>query len=260
MSIFKKILLILFIPIIVFSTAFKSYAASGASWFIKHSGNVRPKLPKEAEYILDLGGYYADLRLDQNSNEKKLYLTFDVGYENGNLESILNTLCDKDVPAAFFLLDNVIIKNTDLVLRMSEEGHLVCNHTKRHRDLTKCSQEEIAEDLSALEKIYEEKTGRSMSKYFRFPEGKYSKEALECISSLGYKTIFWSFAYADWDNARQPSKEFAMNKILSNTHNGAVILLHPNSKTNAEIMSSLIDAWREAGYEFGTLDELTGAI
>ena len=140
---------------------------------------------------------------------------------------------------------------------MSDEGHLVCNHTKRHRDLTGCTREEIESDLSALEAIYTEKTGLSLAKYFRFPEGKYSKEALESVKSLGYKTVFWSFAYADWDNKRQPSPEFAKTKILSNTHNGAVILLHPNSKTNALILSELIDEWRNMGYSFGTLDELT---
>ena len=96
-----------------------------------------------------------------------------------------------------------------------------------------------------------------MDMYFRFPEGKYSIEALECINKLGYKTVFWSFAYDDWDNGRQMNKEKAMKKILDHTHEGAIILLHPTSSTNAEILPDLIREWKSRGYRFGTLDELT---
>jgi peptidoglycan-N-acetylmuramic acid deacetylase len=118
------------------------------------------------------------------------------------------------------------------------------------------SEEEIKADLEYLSQSCLEKTGVQMRKYFRFPEGKYSEEALKAVSDLGYKTIFWSLAYADWDNGKQPGEEYAMKLILSNTHNGAVILLHPNSKTNAKILQNLIDEWRRMGYSFGTLDEL----
>ncbi len=255
----KRIFAICLALTLVFALGVNAFAKDGCGvcWFIRHSGNEQPKIPHDAEYIYDYGGYYLDKRLTPESETKKIYLTFDFGYENGNCEKILDTLKEKEVPAAFFVLDNVIVSNTELIKRMVSEGHLVCNHTKRHRDITKCSAEEIKEDLLALEKLYTEKTGLQMAKYFRFPEGKYSKESIEAVYALGYKTIFWSFAYADWDNNRQPSAEFAMEKILKNTHNGAVVLLHPNSETNAEILPKLIDEWRAMGYEFGTLDELT---
>ena len=74
---------------------------------------------------------------------------------------------------------------------------------------------------------------------------------------MGYKTIFWSLAYADWDDRNQPKYSWAIEKLLENTHNGAVVLLHPTSKTNVEILPKLIDSWREKGYSFGNLDELT---
>ena len=140
---------------------------------------------------------------------------------------------------------------------MADEGHLVCNHTKNHRNLSSCSTEEIEKNLTDLEKIYEERTGRVLDKFFRFPEGKFSESALKAVSDMGYKTIFWSFAYDDWDNGRQPNAESATKKILANTHNGAVILLHPTSKTNADILPALISAWRQQGYSFGTLYDLT---
>jgi peptidoglycan-N-acetylmuramic acid deacetylase len=141
---------------------------------------------------------------------------------------------------------------------MVNEGHLVCNHTKRHDDLTKLSEDEITKSITELENLYRNCTGRELSKYFRFPEGRYNETALKCVQNLGYKTIFWSFAYADWDNNHQADEEKSIKKILDNTHNGAVILLHPTSKTNANILKTLITKWREMGYTFGTLDELCG--
>ena len=253
----KKGLIALFIFIFMISlTITNSYALSKSHWFIKHNSGKIPKFPPDAESLEEYNVFYIDKRCAQN-NEKKLYLTFDAGYENGNVERILDTLKSESVPAAFFILDNLIIKNTDIVIRMVEEGHLVCNHTKNHKDLSTASKEEIERNLKALETIYNEKTGRVMSKYFRFPEGNYSIEAVKCVNSLGYKTIFWSFAYDDWDNSRQQNKDKAIKKIIENTHNGAVILLHPTSSTNAEILPTLIAEWRKMGYTFGTLDELT---
>lgn len=234
-----------------------SYATNECHWYIKRNGNLRPDFPDEADEVKKHGGYFINERLTDNSSEKRLYLTFDAGYENGNIEKILDVLKKENVTAAFFLLDNIIKKNTNLVKRMADEGHLVCNHTRNHKNLSNATETEIAENISSLEKIYEEKTGRALSKYFRFPEGKYSIKSLECIEKLGYKTIFWSFAYDDWDDSRQPNFEQAIKKILDNTHNGAVILLHPTSRTNAEILPTLISEWRKMGYSFGTLDELT---
>ena len=140
---------------------------------------------------------------------------------------------------------------------MAKEGHLVCNHTKNHKNICQMNSEQISKNLTDLEKIYEQKTGKRMSRYFRFPEGKYSMDALREVEKLGYKSIFWSLAYEDWDNEKQPNPDYALKKLLSNTHNGAIILLHPTSETNALILPRLIDEWRGMGYEFGTLDQLT---
>ena len=227
------------------------------SWCTPRNGKKQPIFNKEASLVEEYGGFYIDKNHGDSVEEKVLYLTFDAGYENGNIEKILDVMSEKCVTGAFFVLDNLIIKNSDLVKRMKNEGHLICNHTKSHKDLTKCTEEGIKADLLELEKICEENTGITLDKYFRFPEGKYSIESLKCVNNLGYKTIFWSFGYADWDNDNQPSESYAIKKILSNTHNGAVILLHPTSSTNAKIFPVLIDAWRDEGYRFGTLDELT---
>ncbi len=228
----------------------------GYSWYIKRNGNSRPEIQPEQQIIYEYDGFYIDKKLSDNDKSRVIYLTFDLGYENGNTERILNTLKDENVPAAFFILDNIILKNPELIAKMLEDGHMICNHTKNHKNLSELASDEIIKNITDLEKIYEEKTGKQLDKYFRFPEGRYSEEALECVQSLGYKTIFWSFAYDDWDNAKQKNDKAALKKVLQNTHNGAVMLFHPTSKTNADIFPELIREWRKMGYTFGTLDEL----
>lgn len=208
-------------------------------------------------FIEEYGGYYLDKNYGDDREEKVIYLTFDAGYENGNIERILNVLKEEDVRAAFFILDNLIDKNASLVKRMVDEGHLVCNHTSKHLDVTKCKTvDEFREEVDRLELHFKELTGTDMPKYFRPPEGKFSKRSMEFASELGYKTIFWSFAYADWDNSSQPSASAAKEKILSNIHNGEIMLLHPTSKTNADILGDVIRELRSQGFRFGTLDEL----
>lgn len=253
----KKILTLFLIIIFTFTLFSNSvYAVNEYAWYIKRNGNKRPLIQEEQKVIYKYDGYYIDKKVRDDDSEKILYLTFDLGYENGNTEKILNILNEEGIHAAFFVLNNIILKNTDLVTKMAESGHLICNHTKNHKNLCNETEENIIKNITDLEKIYEEKTGKTMSKYFRFPEGKYSESALKCVQSMGYKTIFWSFAYEDWDNNRQPSSKYAIKKILNNTHNGAVMLFHPTSKTNAEIFPTLIKEWKSMGYTFGTLDEL----
>ena len=189
--------------------------------------------------------------------EKVLYLTFDAGYENGCTEKILDTLKAHDVKAAFFLVGNYLEKNADLVRRMVAEGHIVGNHTMHHYDMSKLSDKTaFSKELTDLEELYKEVTGEEMPKFYRPPQGIYSQENLQMAKDLGYKTVFWSLAYVDWNNDAQPSMDEAFRKLLPRTHNGAVVLLHSTSKTNGEILDDLLTQWKEKGYRFGTLEEL----
>ncbi len=254
----RKIIIITALTLIfVFCFSIFSFADEGRclQWYVKRRKNSPPEFPNGAEELSEYNCYYINEDC-YTSGEKRIYITFDAGYENGNIEKILDVLKEENVPAAFFILDNIILKNTDLVNRMSDEGHLVCNHTKRHKNLSFSTKEEIEKDLSALEEIYFDKTGKEMAKFFRFPEGKYSIEAIKSVSELGYTTVFWSFGYEDWDNGKQMDPEKAKNKILSTTHSGEILLLHPTSATNAAILGDLIGEWRKMGYSFGTLNEL----
>jgi len=254
----KTIVVILMLIISLFTFCFPISAESreGMCFYIQKNGRKQPTLPTEEEVILKYDGYFLNKNYQDDTQEKVIYLTFDLGYVNENARSIIKTLKEKNVKAAFFILDHVVLCESQLLKEMKKDGHIIGNHTKNHKDMTVLSEKQMTENLSDLEKIYEEKTGNKLDKFFRFPEGKFSESALKTAKALGYKTIFWSFAYPDWDNTKQPNPEKSIKKILDNTHNGEIILLHPTSKTNAAILSDLIDAWKEMGYRFGTLDEL----
>jgi len=192
-----------------------------------------------------------------DTTQKVLYLTFDAGYENGCTEKILDTLKAHQVPAAFFLVGSYIEKNADLVRRMAEEGHTVGNHTMTHPDMSAITDKAaFARELEGVEERYREITGTELPKFYRPPQGVYSEENLRMAKELGYKTVFWSLAYVDWDNDAQPTKERAFEKLLPRTHPGAVVLLHSTSKTNAGILDELLTKWKEEGYRFGTMEEL----
>ena len=192
-----------------------------------------------------------------DTQQKVLYLTFDAGYENGCTAQILDTLKAQNIKAAFFLVGNYIEKNPDLVRRMVEEGHIVANHTMHHPDMSKMENKEtFQKELKDLEDLFRQVTGKELPKYYRPPQGLYSQKNLELAKELGYKTVFWSLAYADWRNDAQPTEAQAFEKLLPRTHDGAVILLHSTSKTNAQILPQLLEKWKAMGYRFDTIDNL----
>ena len=231
------------------------------NWYCKKTQNgSKPDLPSEFSFIKETDGYYIDENVSEDQ-DKVIYLTFDCGYENGNVEKILDVLKKHEAKGAFFVLGNLVKRNSELVKRMNDEGHLVCNHTCSHKNMTRVnSKEEFEKELKSLESLTEEMCGFSISHYYRPPEGCFNKQNLMWAKELGYKTVFWSCAYDDWDNNRQMSCDKAMDKLLSRLHNGEVLLLHPTSKTNAEILDGFLSELENRGYRFGTLDELCNQI
>lgn len=229
--------------------------AEGAqSWYCKREkDHCRPSVEPNMSYIEEEDGFF----IGPDPNDKVIYLTFDAGYENGNIARILDTLKAHHAEGAFFILENLIRRNPELVERMKNEGHLVCNHTARHKDMTKLSESEIECELRALEALYCEAFGASLAPFYRPPEGKFDRKSLSVAKRMGYHTAFWSLAYADWDNDKQPDPQKAKALLCNHVHNGAVILLHPTSRTNADILDSLLCEWEAQGYRFGSLMEFT---
>ena len=192
-----------------------------------------------------------------DTSKKVIYLTFDCGYENGFTEPILDALKKHNAPAAFFVVGNMIESAPDIIRRMAEEGHIVGNHTFHHPDMSAISDPAaFRQELEELSALYRETVGTDMPMYYRPPQGKYSLENLKQAHELGYQTVFWSLAYVDWYVDDQPTAEEAYAKLLPRIHDGAIVLLHSTSRTNAEILDDLLTKWEEMGYSFASLKDL----
>ncbi len=191
------------------------------------------------------------------SNTKKvIYLTFDAGYENGNTEPILDALKKHNVTATFFVVGHYLESAPELVKRMVADGHFVGNHTYHHLDMSSISSKESFEkEMKDVEDKFQEITGTQLTRFYRPPQGKYNTKNLEMAKEMGYHTFFWSLAYVDWYQDKQPSKEEAFKKLLGRIHPGAIVLLHSTSKTNGEILDELLTKWEEMGYTFRTLED-----
>lgn len=189
-----------------------------------------------------------------NKNDKYIYLTFDMGYEAGYTDKILDVLKEENVKATFFITGHYLNSASDTVKRMIDEGHIVGNHTVNHKCMPEISDEANKEELNTLNQMMYEKFGYEM-KYMRPPEGEYSQRTLAITENLGYKTVLWSFAYLDYDDKNPPTNKEATNKIMENIHNGEIMLLHGTSKVNMEILKDVIEQIKSNGYEFKSLDE-----
>ncbi|NRT89378.1 delta-lactam-biosynthetic de-N-acetylase [Clostridium beijerinckii] len=209
--------------------------------------------PKESvSFLKENSAYYLG-----DTSKKVLYLTFDEGYENGNTGKILDILKEYKVPAAFFVVKPYIDTQPELIKRMVDEGHVVGNHTVHHPSMAQIRDKEKFEaEFTGVENAFKELTGQDMPKFFRPPMGKYSKKSLAMTKDLGYKTIFWSFAYKDWLVNNQPSESYAVEKICKGAHPGSIMLLHAVSNTNTKVLSSVIKTLQQEGYEFKSLNDL----
>ncbi|MFA7637395.1 MAG: delta-lactam-biosynthetic de-N-acetylase [Monoglobales bacterium] len=221
-------------------------------WGLKRNpGGVPDINPGELEILSAYDGIYLG-----DTKTKSLYLTFDEGYENGYTARILDILKKYNVPACFFVTGPYLKKETDLIFRMVNEGHDVGNHTVNHPSMPSLSEEEIEQELLGLERIFFENTGKTM-KFLRPPMGEHSEKSMYCSKKLGYKTVFWTIAYEDWNVDKQPSSEFVYKSVMDNLHSGAVILMHAVSKTNAETLERIIVDAIKQGYTFKSLTTIT---
>lgn len=240
------------------SGEYSSLSNEKAGWWFnpkKAGGNGKSTIPEKTANLLNKYNGIWQAKTD----EKVMYLTFDEGYEyNNNTAKILDTLKVKGVKAAFFVTGAYVKSNLDLVNRMANEGHLVCNHSVNHLNQVEAikNPKKLEDDIAGLQTLYKEKTGNNLASFLRPPEGVYSERTLKFINDMGYRPVFWSFAYKDWLRDNQPDKKFAIEKITGQFHPGSVLLLHAVSDTNAEILGEIIDQAVNMGYRFGSLYEL----
>ncbi len=228
----------------------------GYSYGVAKDGAPHATSVQNQRYFEENG--YRAFCLDTKSTEKTLYLTFDCGYENGYTEKILDTLREKDVPAAFFCTLPQVEAEPELIARMIAEGHIVGNHSVRHPSFPTLSRLDMAEELRGMDDYLRTNFGYS-EPYFRFPMGEYSDCALDLVGSLGYQSVFWSVAYADWDLENQKGADYAFETVTARLHPGAVLLLHSVSPDNANALGDIIDYARSEGYVFKSLRDFPAA-
>ena len=239
------------------TTVLPASSSSEGNWGLSfQEEGVRPVGNATPSELAKYQAAYAD-----ETDEKVIYLTFDAGYENGNLPAILDALKNHQAVGTFFVVGNFLETSPELTKRMVAEGHIVGNHTYHHPDMSKISTKDAFEkELNDVKTLFQSITGSEMAHYYRPPQGKYSTSNLEMAKELGYKTFFWSLAYVDWIQDEQPTKEQAFSKLLSRIHPGAVVLLHSTSSTNAAILDELLTKWEEMGYHFAPLSELADKL
>lgn len=221
-------------------------------WF---GSNTSQPLKFQSQY--EAKGWNA-ITIDTKTKEKVIYLTFDCGYENGYTDKILNTLKEKNCPAAFFCTLEYVESCPGLTAKMIEDGHIVGNHSSNHPDFSKISRERMAREVQKFDNYLRVYFGYS-SPYFRYPSGAYSDCSMELLTSLGYRMIFWSYAYDDYTEGRFPGKEAAFNYVTKRLHPGEILLLHAISPGNADALGDIIDYARAQGYEFRSLDQYYGS-
>ena len=187
-----------------------------------------------------------------------IYLTFDCGYENGYTERILDVLKKHGAPAAFFVVGHMVESAPEVVRRMAAEGHIVGNHTYHHPDMSAIAEQEaFSQELTSLEALYRETTGREMSRFLPPAPGQVQRGEPQAGPGPGLSDgVFWSLAYVDWYTDDQPTAEEAFSKLIPRIHDGAIVLLHSTSRTNAEILDELLSRWEAMGYTFASLEEL----
>ena len=250
------VLMAVLVPALLYLSLGNSQAAeeiTAGAWGLSFQNPGQPPVANATQEELEQ--YHA--KYIGNTEEPVIYLTFDCGYENGCTGKILDVLKKHQATAAFFVVGKYIETAPELICRMVEEGHIVGNHTWSHPDMSAISDREaFAQQLQKVKDAYQACTGQEMPLYYRPPRGEFSQENLEMADELGYQTVFWSLAYVDWLTDDQPTEEEAMEKLTSRIHNGAVVLLHNTSTTNAQVLDRLLTCWEEMGYTFGSLDTL----
>ncbi len=235
-------------------TEFGSYAALSGEKLGWGPGGPVDELNRSQgalAYQEKYGSYDADFI---GRNEKKIYLTFDQGYENGYTTPILDVLKEKEVPAVFFLTGHYVKSAPELIQRMIDEGHTLGNHSDNHPSFPDTPLEKCQDEVESLHNMVKEQFDYEMS-LFRFPAGEFSEQTLKLLQDMGYRSVFWSFAYRDWEVDNQPDPTEAIQTITSKAHPGAIILLHSVSSTNAAVLGDAIDQLRAEGYEFAAFSE-----
>ena len=229
--------------------AFYNYSTERDDWgFIKNKGDEPSLYDWQKDVLASHSSYYMN-----HDKPRTIYLTFDEGYEAGNTPQILDVLEKYNVPATFFITGEFFKTAPDLVQDMIDRGFDVGNHTVNHANLAESSPADIIYEIGHLHDEVLRQFNYEMA-YMRPPAGTYNERSLAVAEALGYSTIFWSFAYLDYDGVTRGA-DYAFRNVTPYIHDGAILLLHTMSADNANALEDIILYAMEQGYSFGSLDD-----
>jgi len=234
------------------ATDYSKYSNSKKSWYIMRQDKHKPSGGADTAANLKK---YAACYYDNKAKDKVMYITFDCGYEAGYTKKMLNTLKKHNVKATFFVTKAFVEQQPKLCKRMKKEGHIVGNHTLNHPSLPSVSVKKLKSEVNGLAKLFKKKTGYKLDKYIRPPMGEYSNRVLKILNDMGYRTVFWSIAYMDYDVNNQPGKAYVVDHFKKYHHKGAITLTHNTSKSNMEALDDVLTNLENEGYRFATIDE-----
>lgn len=231
----------------------KKYYNKSVEWGLSFNKHKTPggSVPYNGFSLKKYNAYYHG-----STKEKTIYLTFDCGYENGHTKQILKILKKNQIKAIFFITKDYLMENPGMVKKMKKQGHMVGNHTCNHPRLANCSKKKIYAEVQGLEQLMLQKTGYTMDKFIRPPEGNYSIKALRTLQEMGYTTILWSLAWYDYMENDQPSVETVVSKFKTYHHKGMIPLIHVISSADTKALPQIIRYMRSKGYQFGTVDTI----
>ena len=227
-----------------------SLNAAGRGWGWNAERDAMNRPVTAMQYQLRYSSYGADFIIP--TDEKVLYLTFDAGTEYGQTERVLDVLQEKNISAIFFCVGSYVRSQPDLVRRMIHDGHVVGNHSMTHPSggFVNLSPDTQSKQIMDMHQYMNDHFQYNMY-LFRAPSGEFSERTIGIANNLGYRNLYYSFAYKDWDSRERYSDSETLAKLEQALHPGAIYMLHMVAPANSDILPEFIDFARSQGYKFG---------
>lgn len=194
--------------------------------------------------------------LNGYTKEKIVCLTFDDGPDDTVTPNIINILDKYKVKGNFFFLGENVVRYPKVVKLADESGHLVLSHTYKHKQLDKCSNETIKNEIISTEKIIHKLIGKT-PQIMRPPYGATNDAVISVANDTENIIVIWSIDSMDWS---QKESSNIVKNILDNVRPGEIILMHSNSDKHAtaEALPKVIQGLSDKGFKIVGLDEMLG--
>lgn len=195
------------------------------------------------------------------THEKLFALTFDGGGNARGAQKILAALSEHGITATFFLTGHFIKEFPDMASAIQKGGGEIANHTMTHKDLSTLSKEEVAAEVTGMERAAKERA-ITVAPFFRFPYGAPTKETIALVNEHGYVSVRWTVDSLGWQGSTKGhDAEFVAERVIQKAVKGGIALMHlgsanDGSSLDADALEQIIASLQQQGYRFVSLSEL----